>query len=198
MGRRALLLCLASGTGTRDHFPEGQNAVCARGEAATLSRLSDRTGVQEEASGTSGGSSRSVPGWKRNQSLSLKASRLAVTWGDGSRRDRAWSCEWTASSRADSRSRKVIPERSTMVDLPRSRTLSSVSRRSPREERSHSPRSSTVVPAPDSRTSIPYKTSPFLVSWWLRGTLPLTCGTRGVAFGLRELSGGVSRGTGLC
>jgi hypothetical protein len=44
------------------------------------------TGAQEEVSETSGGSSRSEPGRKRNQSSNPKALRLAVTWRDGLRR----------------------------------------------------------------------------------------------------------------
>src|SRR5215210_4316583 len=66
-----------------------------------------------------------------------------------------------ASSRADCRSKKEIPERSTSVGPRRDETSVSILSKTPRLEMSHSPHNSTNSPSPDSRASIPYNVSRF-------------------------------------
>jgi hypothetical protein len=64
-------------------------ALTAYATRSVLFRLLDRIGAQEEASETTGGSSWSR--WKGIQPPNPKASRLAVTHGEGFLRNRWWA-----------------------------------------------------------------------------------------------------------
>jgi hypothetical protein len=152
-----------------------------------------------------GGSLRSPLASERTQPSSPKARALAVTSGDGLAKVRKWehSCERIASSRAERRSRKVIPERSTRVGLRRLATPFSASRSLASEKRSNSPHSSTRMPAPDCRTSMPYK-SHLPIDLWVRPTRyrniwdPITCGVVTVYEILLARFPYVSRRIGFC
>jgi hypothetical protein len=117
---------------------------------------------------------------------------VAVTCGEGLRKVgwRARSIERTASSRAERRSRKVIPDRSTRAGPRRDEASFRALSNSPIQKTSNSPHNSTSNPAPDSRTSIPYNVSHFPVIWQVCDATGRTHRNLG---GLRERRGFAER-----